>query len=68
MTRWSLILALALSSAPALADIAPEPEKGGCKCSQGAVNPSSLAVTACGLGLAVGLARRARGEGAPRRP
>ena len=62
MLRSSLILTLALMSAPALADIAPAPEKSGCKCSQGASDPSSWAVAACGLGWAVGMTRRARGE------
>ena len=57
-----VLTALLLPPVPALADIAPAPEKSGCKCSQGASDPSSWAVAACGLGWAVGVTRRARGE------
>lgn len=59
MRVWILALGLMVTGAPALADIAPGPEKGsGCKCSQSAeAGPAAWAALG-GVALAAGLARR----------
>lgn len=64
MTRWLLIGALLTQSAPAWADIAPAPEKGGCKCSQSADLSASGWAALAGVALFAGLSRRGakRGE------
>jgi MYXO-CTERM domain-containing protein len=63
MTRWILTLALTMASTPALADVAPTPEKGGCKCSQGTESSSAGWAALGGVALAAGLSRRGAKKG-----